>query len=199
MHWILRCIGYYDVLDITMHWILRCIGYYDVLDITMHWILRCIGYYDVLDITMHWILRCIGYHDVLDITMYWILRFLFPEYECGNRNLLYPSRATSFVSIVTYLTCTIKVLLKKQMVWHLIQLSLKLIYWFIYPQSSVHSITINQIYIGGGSRGGRTRRAPPLKLEKIRFFGVKSWFFTRNTPTIFAPPSAIGKNMIFLA
>ena len=39
----------------------------------------------------------------------------------------------------------------------------------------------------------------PLKLEKIWFFGVKSWFFTRNTPTIFAPPSAIGKNMIFLA
>ena len=25
---------------------------------------------------------------------------------------------------------------------------------------------------------------------KIWFFGVKSWFFTRNTPTIFAPPSA---------
>jgi hypothetical protein len=23
---------------------------------------------------------------------------------------------------------------------------------------------------------------PPLKLEKIWFFGVKSWFFTRNTP-----------------
>jgi hypothetical protein len=40
-----------------------------------------------------------------------------------------------------------------------------------------------------GSSGGRTRR-PPLKLEKILFFGVKSWFFTRNTPTIFAPPSA---------
>jgi hypothetical protein len=38
---------------------------------------------------------------------------------------------------------------------------------------------------------------PPLKLEKIRFFGVKSWFFTRNTPNIFAPPSAIGKNKIF--
>ena len=29
-----------------------------------------------------------------------------------------------------------------------------------------------------------------LKLEKIWFFGVKSWFFTRNTPTIFALPSA---------
>ena len=31
---------------------------------------------------------------------------------------------------------------------------------------------------------------PPLKLEKIWFFGVKLWFFTRNTPKIFAPPSA---------
>jgi hypothetical protein len=27
------------------------------------------------------------------------------------------------------------------------------------------------------------------KLEKIWFFGVKSWFFTRNTLKIFAPPS----------
>ena len=27
-------------------------------------------------------------------------------------------------------------------------------------------------------------------LEKIWFFGVKSWFFTRNTPKLFAPPSA---------
>ena len=34
-------------------------------------------------------------------------------------------------------------------------------------------------------------RAPPpqKKLEKIWFFCVKSWFFTRNTPNIFAPPS----------
>jgi hypothetical protein len=32
--------------------------------------------------------------------------------------------------------------------------------------------------------------APPLKLEKIWFYGVKSWFFTRNTPKLFAPPSA---------
>jgi hypothetical protein len=29
-----------------------------------------------------------------------------------------------------------------------------------------------------------------LRLEKIRFFGVKWWFFTRNTPKNFAPPSA---------
>ena len=32
-------------------------------------------------------------------------------------------------------------------------------------------------------------RTPP-KIEKIWYFGVKPWFFTRNTPKIFAPPSA---------
>jgi hypothetical protein len=44
----------------------------------------------------------------------------------------------------------------------------------------------------GGSRGGHPARAfpPPLKLEKIWFFGVKSWFFTRKTPKIFAPSTA---------
>ena len=70
-------------------------------------------------------------------------------------------------------------------------------------------------FLKGRIQGGRTRRASPLKLEKIWFFfwrkideipqqfsclppqlekiwffGVKSWFFTRNTPKIFAPPSA---------
>ena len=44
-------------------------------------------------------------------------------------------------------------------------------------------------------RGGS--RAPPLKLEKKKKFGVKSRFFTRNTQTNFAPPSTIGRNMIF--
>ena len=52
-----------------------------------------------------------------------------------------------------------------------------------------------------GSAGADQRRrgggGAPLKLEKIGFFGVNSWFFIRNTPTIFTPPSAIGKNMIF--
>ena len=48
---------------------------------------------------------------------------------------------------------------------------------------------------GADPGGGRIRRPPPpppppLKLEKIWFFGVKSWFFTRNAPNIFAPPSA---------
>jgi hypothetical protein len=38
---------------------------------------------------------------------------------------------------------------------------------------------------------------PPSNWRKYDFFGVKSWFFTRNTPKIFAPPFAIGKNMIF--
>ena len=43
----------------------------------------------------------------------------------------------------------------------------------------------------GGSRGAHPAAGcAPLKLEKIWFFGVKSWFFTRNTPKIFAPPSA---------
>ena len=82
---------------------------------------------------------------------YWILRvsisarllmrrprcvepMLSPEYECGKRNLLYPIRATSFVSIVMYLTCTIRVFLKKQIVWHLIQLQLS--NWFIYTNVS---------------------------------------------------------------
>jgi hypothetical protein len=38
--------------------------------------------------------------------------------------------------------------------------------------------------------GGRTRRAPPLKLEKIWCIGVDSGFFTRNAPSNFVPRSA---------
>jgi hypothetical protein len=44
--------------------------------------------------------------------------------------------------------------------------------------------------VQGWIQGGAPGCAPPLKLEKIWFFGVKSWFFTRNTPKHFAPPSA---------
>ena len=36
-------------------------------------------------------------------------------------------------------------------------------------------------------RGGSRGCAPHLKLEKIWLFCVKSWFFTRNTPNIYAP------------
>ena len=42
---------------------------------------------------------------------------------------------------------------------------------------------ILHFYSRGGSRGGGG-----LKLEKIWLFGVKSWFFTRNTPTICLSP-----------
>ena len=40
-------------------------------------------------------------------------------------------------------------------------------------------------YSRSGSRGGL-----PLKLEKNWFFGIKSWFFTRNTHKISVPPFA---------
>ena len=55
----------------------------------------------------------------------------------------------------------------------------------------------------GRIQGGRTRRAPPppppppLKLEKIWFFGVKSWFFTRNTPKISHLPPQLEKIWFF--
>ena len=43
----------------------------------------------------------------------------------------------------------------------------------------------------GGSRGVHPAPPPlPLTWKKCDFWGVKSWFFTRNTPNIFEPPSA---------
>ena len=55
---------------------------------------------------------------------------------------------------------------------------------------------LRNIHVSNDNVQGRIPH--PLKLEKIWFFfGVKSRFFTRNTPIFFAPPSAIGKNMIF--
>ena len=49
------------------------------------------------------------------------------------------------------------------------------------------SFSFLQYYTGADPGGGG---GAPLKFEKIWFFGVESWFFTRNTPTNFAPPSA---------
>ena len=43
----------------------------------------------------------------------------------------------------------------------------------------------NLYNIRGQSSGG----APP-KIGNKKIFGVKSWFFTRNIPKFFAPPSA---------
>ena len=48
----------------------------------------------------------IGYTGFLFLHSY-LGHWLSAEYECGKRNPLYPTRATSFVSIVMYLTCTI--------------------------------------------------------------------------------------------
>ena len=46
------------------------------------------------------------------------------------------------------------------------------------------------LYTGADPGGGAHPAHAPLKLEKIWLFGVKSWFFIRNTPNIFPPPSA---------
>ena len=43
--------------------------------------------------------------------------------------------------------------------------------------------------IHGQIQWGHTQRTHPLILEKIWFFGIKSWFFTRNTQKNFSPPS----------
>ena len=40
-------------------------------------------------------------------------------------------------------------------------------------------------YQGWIQGGGETTEGAPLKLEKIWFFGVKSWFFTRKYPKHF--------------
>jgi hypothetical protein len=63
---------------------------------------------------------------------------------------------------------------------------LKLINNTFYCCSTLHSHS-GVFNNAGEDPGGH---APPLKLEKIWFFGIKSWFFTRNTPNIFVPPSA---------
>ena len=49
------------------------------------------------------------------------------------------------------------------------------------------TIILHQTYTAGADPGGGG--TPPLKLEKIKKFGVKSWFFTQNTPKMFASPS----------
>ena len=67
--------------------------------------------------------------------------------------------------------------------------------YVIYVYCSILSCHFSSMSIwSGASRGGSRGRTPPppppLKLEKLWFFGVKSWFFTRITPKMFAPPSA---------
>ena len=58
---------------------------------------------------------------------------------------------------------------------------------------SLYSLVLTLIVYTRGRIRGDTRQ-----LEKNRIFWHKIViFFTRNTPKFFAPPSAIGKNMIF--
>jgi hypothetical protein len=44
--------------------------------------------------------------------------------------------------------------------------------------------------VAGADPGGAPEAPLPPKIGKIWFFGVKSWFFTRNTPIFFVPSSA---------
>jgi hypothetical protein len=55
----------------------------------------------------------------------------------------------------------------------------------------VHSSFGSKRKQGGGGGSSPPQPPPPPKIGKhMIFFGVKSWFFTWNTPKIFAPPSA---------
>ena len=48
---------------------------------------------------------------------------------------------------------------------------------------------LNRIPLGLKNLFSLDRRVPP-KIGENMIFGIKSWFFTQNTPKIFAPPSA---------
>jgi hypothetical protein len=121
-----------------------------------------------------------------------------PQYECGKRNPLYPIWTTSFVSIVLYLTCTIRVLLKKTIwcdIWSnsnfkidlLIYISpiecafkekcqvLKDLIWFSRHFQQYFSYIMATSFSGGRSRS--TRRAPPTmgkQLVNFITFGCES-------------------------
>ena len=61
------------------------------------------------------------------------------------------------------------------------------------PKNQHHMLCIRQGRIQGGAHPARA----PLKLEKIWFVGVKSWFFHTKYPKNFRASLAIGKNKIF--
>ena len=83
----------------------------------------------------------------------------------------------------------------------LLTIMLSVILWFTTSDCSSGIKLFFHIYVlddqGRIQRGAHPARAPPKIVFFFYFFWVKSWFFTRNTPTIFAPPFAIGKHMIF--
>jgi hypothetical protein len=57
---------------------------------------------------------------------------------------------------------------------------------------NVHSCISRRTLTRGGSRGGGGHPAPPLKLEKIWFYGVKSCFFLHEMPQTFSRPPPLG-------
>ena len=90
----------------------------------------------------------------------------------------------------------LKKCLKKFQIWQssIVQINLSITSLRLIPKfRPVFEINVNKLLNWcprDGSRG-RTWHPPPHKIAKhIIFFGMKSWFFTRKTPTIFMPPSA---------
>jgi hypothetical protein len=103
-------------------------------------------------------------------------------------------RATSFVSIIMYLTCTIIVLLKKQMLRHLIQLQLlTLIYWFIYHQSIVHFKKMSSII-----SLCTYKLSNMCQSSNYMCTTVTSYCLTLNGRTIFIKAHSIDNNTIYV-
>ena len=96
-----------------------------------------------------------------------------------------------FYSIL-YITQHI-IFIPSQLVFVLVPLLPLFNLWFFFKCIYSAAITqniwkqLNRSITRGGSRG---EGGGTLKLEKIWFFGVNTWFFTRYTQTNFAPPSA---------
>ena len=141
------------------------------------------------------------------------------EYSCWKRNSLYPIRTDSFVSLVLYLIHISIVWFDSRFYpfnvfftstynpfvfidTYVLYLRILLIHvYHLFTVYMCHNSLLQKwnyrlvlVYRYTGADPGEHTRTlpppPPVKLEKIWFFGVKSWFFTQNTPQIFAPPFA---------
>ena len=93
-------------------------------------------------------------------------------------------------NVLEYIITRLKKCLKKFQIWQssIVQINLSITSLCLIPKFS--TINVNKFLNWCPRDGSRGAHPAPHKIEKILFFGVKSWFFTRNTPTIFAPPYA---------